>query len=90
MAKSGKCLESLGLSIMRKVKCRECGLVLTEDGVLKSENPFDTSEIWGCPECRSIDSFDIVCFEPGCTRIAKGGSPNTDGYKYLCTFHMGS
>ena len=57
---------------MTEYKCRECGKIYTKKDILTALRPFDKEEIiWGCPDCQSIDSFDDICDEPGCKKIAK-------------------
>ena len=74
---------------MNRYKCSECGTVRTDRFILKSPNPFDEAEeIWGCPKCRSIDSFQQMCDEPDCIEIATCGWPSPHGYRLTCGEHF--
>ena len=65
--------------------CDWCG---TSDEVLKAPNPFDPiNEIWGCPECKDVNSMYLVCDEPGCWEPVSCGTPTPDGYRSTCHCH---
>ena len=69
-------------------RCDECGLVCTKGDWLLAKNPFDASEILtGCKRCHAINSFDMVCDEEGCEKIAGCGWPSGDVYRQTCAEH---
>lgn len=70
-----------------KVKCRECGWRGDDAEMLNGKNPFDDSEIWGCPKCFSIDCCEVVCDEIDCWNVATCGSPTSEGYRQTCGRH---
>lgn len=68
-----------------KVRCggRHCDWRGYEHEVLRAPNPFaPDDEIWGCPECRGIETMLEVCDEPGCWRETSCGTPTKNGYRY--------
>lgn len=69
--------------------CKECLKWIGATGeLLTAPNPFDPDDtIYGCPQCKSIDSMIQVCDEPGCTSVASGGTPHPGGYKMHCHKH---
>ena len=72
-----------------KVRCTECHWIGTDTALLSAMNPFDTEEtIQGCPECKSIESCNVVCDEPECKDFATCGTPTKDGYRHTCGKHM--
>jgi len=69
-------------------KCEVCGKICTSDEILKADHPFDECEfIYGCPKCRDIDTFQMICEHEGCERVSTCGFPTKDGYKNLCGEH---
>lgn len=51
-------------------------------------NPFEAdSIIYGCPECKAIDSNVACCDEPGCNEGAGSGTPTREGYRWTCYKH---
>ena len=70
-------------------RCEECREVMDENDFLKAKNPFDkTEEIYGCPNCKTIDSFVQICDVEGCNIEATCGTPTKDGYRRTCGFHQ--
>lgn len=56
---------------------------------LIAENPFNSEEaIYGCPTCKSIDSFRMACDEPGCWDLVSCGTPSAAGYRHTCRKHQ--
>lgn len=71
-----------------KVSCGICNWQGKDKDMLSGTNPFDnTEEIFGCPECKSIDSLFCVCDEPGCWEIVSCGTPTEEGYRSTCNTH---
>lgn len=68
--------------------CEACGWHGSESDLLKAPNPFAPGEqIFGCPSCKSIDCFSVVCDEPGCWRSVTCGTPTPAGYRSTCRRH---
>ena len=73
---------------MSRFKCKQCDEIVLQREILEAPNPFDDHDILhGCPECRSVDSFQLVCETDGCKQIAECGVNTQDGYKCLCAQH---
>lgn len=72
-----------------KLICEECGWRGTESEMLTAPNPFDhTAEIYGCPNCRNVDTLICACEHEGCWRGVSAGTPTTDGgYTQTCHEH---
>lgn len=72
-----------------KWRCRECRLLgTTPNSMLSAPNPFDPGEtIHGCPRCRGIDCFVVICDAHGCTKEGTCGWPSPDGYRVTCFDH---
>lgn len=71
-----------------KLKCDQCQWDGRYDDVLTASNPFDEDEtIYGCPRCHSIDSFNLLCDEPGCKDVVCCGMNTEDGYRNTCHQH---
>lgn len=72
-------------------RCTECGTISLEDNLLRAKNPFDEADwIVGCPNCKSVEEFEEICDEPGCTRQAGCGfraGPEYGGYRRTCYEH---
>jgi len=56
--------------------------------ILSGLNPFDNSQISGCPHCFSIDHFVLICDEPDCKSDATCGTPTDNGYRQTCGKHV--
>ena len=69
--------------------CDFCEWTGYENQVLMACNPFDTSDtIVGCPNCKSIDSIQLVCDEPKCWREHTCGTVDENGkYRLTCSEH---
>ncbi len=71
-----------------KVKCNECGWKGLDIDALEAANPFSPQDIIaGCPECKSVDTLDVVCDELGCWQLANCGTPTDNGYRTTCNKH---
>lgn len=70
-----------------KWRCTECDNIVHE--LLSAPNPFDTTEtISGCPVCRSVECFRLVCDEPDCEQLVSAGWPTPEGgYRRTCGKH---
>jgi hypothetical protein len=72
-----------------KAKCTECNWIGQDNNLLSAPNPFNASEIIrGCPDCKSIESCNLVCDELGCKDFASCGTPTKNGYRHTCWKHM--
>lgn len=69
--------------------CSGCGHHCTVELLLRAQHPFDPDDfVEGCPECLSVDHFEIVCDEPGCRQVASCGFPTRNGYRNTCGEHF--
>ena len=69
-------------------KCEECEEIFDKADLLTAPNPFASNDIiFGCPNCKSVNSFTNVCDEPGCFRNATCGFPTSMGYRRTCGDH---
>jgi len=67
-------------------KCKECGKITKT--YLKAKNPFNkTDDIFGCPNCKGINTLYRICDEPNCKEIAICGFPTDKGYRNTCGKH---
>jgi hypothetical protein len=67
---------------------RRCEWRGDESAVLKAPNPFlPEEEIWGCPECKAVNTIVAVCDEPGCWAETSCGTPTPSGYRRTCGKH---
>ena len=74
--------------LMKRLRCRECDRIFSESEILVAVNPFDCDQaINGCPMCKSVDCFELICDEPNCTRTAGCGFPTDNGYRHTCYEH---
>lgn len=73
---------------VRKWQCGNCEEITLETGLLVAPNPFDAdSEVWGCPSCKCVGDFSLICDEPGCKRGVTCGFPTPKGYRNTCGEH---
>ncbi len=70
-------------------RCGDCYWTGVEKEMLRAPHPFDqTQQIDGCPECKAVDNFEMLCDVTGCKEIASCGWPSTaDGYRHTCHKH---
>lgn len=74
--------------MIQKVECKECSWSGFGYERLRAQNPFDPSEsIEGCPQCKSTESFTVLCDENGCQRPVACGTPTPDGFRWTCGEH---
>lgn len=72
-----------------KVECRECYWKGQRTELLTAPDPFCPGDnCFGCPKCKSIDCFLLLCDEPGCSNSATCGTPTPDGYRSTCHHHV--
>lgn len=56
--------------------------------MLRGPHPWiDGSYLHGCPSCREVAQFDLVCDEPGCDADYSCGWPSPTGYRMTCGRH---
>jgi DNA-directed RNA polymerase subunit RPC12/RpoP len=73
---------------VERYRCLGCGQEFSSTEFLRAPSPFDPStELLGCPYCRGIDGFALLCDEPGCRRDATCGFPTREGYRRTCGAH---
>lgn len=69
-------------------RCSDCNWIGVEAEMLRGPHPFSPGQqIDGCPECREIDSFEMLCDVTGCKEIAGCGWPSAEGYRHTCHKH---
>jgi hypothetical protein len=74
--------------VSKRWRCTECDWVGPERDLLVAPNPFEPQfEVCGCPECRDIDCFHLLCDEPGCEEDGTCGWPTPTGYRHTCSKH---
>ena len=68
--------------------CTECGCHCGGKTILTAPNPFDNSEqIYGCPQCYSVNFLRGTCDEPDCWEPDTIGMPTPNGYRRTCYRH---
>jgi hypothetical protein len=72
-----------------KLQCKECYHKFLRNERLEADHPFErAAKCYGCPDCKSIDCFIILCDEPGCYQEADCGTPCEDHkYRWTCYKH---
>ena len=75
---------------MSRWRCKGCGETLNSDNdFLTAPNPFCVTDgILGCPKCKDVECFEMLCDTPGCKNIGCAGTPTPDGYKWTCHNHL--
>ena len=72
-------------------RCENCDEISMECELLRAPNPFDTDKtITGCPYCKWVGDFEVLCDEPGCEEQATCGFPVKEGfggYRRTCGNH---
>jgi len=72
-----------------KLQCRICDKILFSDERLEAQHPFISEDkVFGCPHCKDLEGFIVLCEIDGCDSPVSGGTPTEDGYKYLCYQHL--
>lgn len=72
-----------------RYKCAECGEIFPVRKLLRALNPFNLRDtLLGCPSCKSVDAFALVCDEPGCNQISTCGWMDSGKYRRTCGDHM--
>lgn len=74
----------------QKIACEDCGWHGISAQTLSAPNPFEPEYlIYGCPECKSIETFYVACQHDGCWDKASSGTPLKDGsYVWACHRHV--
>jgi hypothetical protein len=65
--------------------CTQCHAIVHETAVLQARSPFCRDIIYGCPDCKAIDSFMLTCHE--CDKVAYAGWRDATGQNYCCKEH---
>ena len=72
-------------------KCSDCGWLGEPAEALHAPHPFvdqpSSDEIVGCPECREVNTMQMVCDEPGCREVKTCGFNTDAGYRQTCGKH---
>lgn len=71
----------------KKWQCRECYYQCHEAELLRAKNPFDGSDMLGCPSCKCADCFLPVCEIDGCKDLVTQGFLTDHGYMQTCGRH---
>ncbi len=73
----------------KRWRCEACEAISIESALLTAPNPFDADQtITGCPACKAIEGFAVLCDEPGCDRPVTCGFPLIrGGYRNTCSNH---
>lgn len=81
-------LTSLPSIQYRKWRCNQCYEIFQENKFLIAKNPFlDDDSILGCPNCKSVNDFEAICDEQGCSKVVCCVSPTRQGYRRTCHEH---
>lgn len=71
-----------------KTLCTVCDYQGLLSSYMTAPDPFNSGEtIYGCPTCKSIDSFAMVCEAPGCWDRVTGGWADMGGDMNTCRKH---
>ena len=71
-----------------RVRCDECDWTGRINDQLKAANPFDHEDaVYGCPQCKGVDQFTMLCEVEDCYREATCGTPKDDHYWQTCGRH---
>jgi len=74
---------------MTRVKCGVCSWIGELGNTLLADNPFNPIEtIYGCHQCKSVNSIYTVCDEPECTELATFLAVTNDGERNTCFQHI--
>lgn len=72
-----------------KAICTECGWVGMSSEILHATNPFDSAcVVYGCPDCKNVNTVVSACDEPGCQEQSSCGTPTENGYRFTCGEHV--
>lgn len=56
--------------------------------LLVAQNPFDaTDTIVGCPRCKAVERWELLCDVDGCPGLVVRRWPSPDGYRRTCSKH---
>jgi Zn finger protein HypA/HybF involved in hydrogenase expression len=72
-------------------KCRRCNEICFKEDILTAPNPFEPETILlGCPACKEINSFELLCDERGCVETLNNASPfpTKEGQRRICDAHL--
>lgn len=68
-------------------RCSECSALARD--FLRAQNPFDAERlIFGCPECKAVNTDEMACDWEDCHQAATCGTPTADGYRLTCYEHQ--
>ncbi len=72
----------------RRWRCLRCAWIGTREAMLEAPHSFLTDEIvLGCPSCREIDKFELMCDVEDCPNEATCGLLSAAGYRRICRHH---
>lgn len=68
--------------------CNSCHAMVDAREILSAVNPFDPRQtVHGCPTCKDVTTFTLVCDHLGCRAPADAGTPTPSGYRMTCSKH---
>jgi hypothetical protein len=74
---------------LSRIKCDCCEWVFKSDDALVGKNPFEPNlTVYGCPNCKEIEDFVVLCDVATCHEKATCGSPVGEDYHQLCGKHF--
>lgn len=78
-----------GWRAVRRCRCEDCDGTFLESEILNAPNPFNPDDtICGCPRCKSVTAFALLCDFPGCDEDSSCGEPTSEGgYVHRCSKH---
>jgi len=72
----------------KRWRCSECYWTGPEGALLIGPNPFAPDEsVVGCPDCKGIDTAEMMCDVDGCKNLTSCGWPSDAGYRHTCHEH---
>lgn len=68
--------------------CNSCHRMVDYREILTAPNPFSSvGVVTGCPLCKDVTTFTIVCDQMGCREPYSCGTPTPAGYRMTCGKH---
>ena len=69
-------------------RCESCGAAIHDSLFERAPSPFNPEdELIGCPECKGVNGFTILCDEGDCQAEASCGWPSRQGFRHTCFEH---
>lgn len=75
--------------MIQEYRCRSCDHVFSDDNILMGKHPFTPDfTVYGCPNCKDVENFDVICDAHLCNKDVSGGKPVNGEYLHLCSDHL--